>query len=446
MPVLPKIPQYITVHLGLPDSNVGNITIPFTSYIKNVASNELYPTWPENALRANILAQISFALNRVYTEFYRSRGYDFDITNTTARDQIYVLGGNVYDNVSLLVDTLFNDYIVRQGSIEPLFAAFCDGAQTQCAGLSQWGSVTLAEQGYIPYAILQHYYGNDINIVFDAPVGDAVPSYPGRPLRRGAYGQDVRTIQQQLRRIRRNFPALPEAPLNSVFDAATEAAVRGFQEVFNLTADGIVGKATWYKIKEVWGGVKRLSDLGSEGLTITEAQRVFPTVLRYGDSGTGVRTVQYYLAFLGFFLPQLPPIAITGTFDTATRDAVYAFQRYSGLSVDGIVGRDTWNALQDDYESLLRNLPQEYQQFLQEIYPGNFLVQGDTGESVVQLQRNLRRIAAADSAIPSVNVTGVFDAATAAAVRAMQRQLGYDPNGAVGPLLWREIMVRGSGL
>lgn len=446
MPVMPRVPEYITVHLGLPDSNVGNITIPFSSYIKNVASHELYPTWPENALRANILAQISFALNRVYTEFYPTRGYDFDITSTTARDQIYVLGGNIFDNISRIVDTIFNDYIVRQGSIEPLFAAFCDGVQTQCAGLSQWGSVALAEQGYIPYAILQHYYGSDINIVFDAPVGETVPSYPGRPLRRGDLGQDVRTIQQQLRRIRRNYPALPQAPLSNVFDLPTETAVKAFQGVFNLDPDGIVGKATWYKIKEVWGGVKRLSELASEGLTITEAQRVFPAVLRYGDRGDGVRTVQYYLAFLGYFLPSLPPITITGTFDDATRDAVYAFQNSSVLTVDGIVGRDTWNALQEDYSALIRELPQEYQAFLDEIYPGRFLVQGDTGPSVVQLQRNLQRIAQENEAIPSVAVTGVFDEATTAAVRAMQGQLGLDRSGAVGPILWREIMTQGSPL
>ncbi|MBQ3548322.1 MAG: peptidoglycan-binding protein [Oscillospiraceae bacterium] len=446
MPVLPKIPETITVHLGLPDSNAGNITIPFTSYIKNVASNELYPTWPENALRANIYAQISFALNRIYTEFYPSRGYDFDITSTTARDQIYVLGGNVYENISRLVDNMFNDYIVRQGNIEPLFAAFCDGAQTQCAGLSQWGSVSLAEQGYIPYAILQHYYGSNINLVFDAPVGESVPSYPGRPLRRGDFGQDVRTIQQQLLRIRRNYPALPAPNLNSLYDTATEEAVRGFQEVFNLQSDGIVGKSTWYKIKAVWGGVKQLSELGSEGLTITEAQRVFPAVLRYGDRGVGVRTVQYYLAFLGFFLPALPSITMTGVFDDATRDAVYAFQRSSGLAVDGIVGRDTWNALQRDYESLLRELPEEYREFLNEIYPGRFLVQGDTGQSVVQLQTNLQRIAGKDNTIPTVSVTGTFDAATATAVRAMQRQLGLDPTGAVGPIVWREIMTRGNDL
>lgn len=447
MPPLPVVPEYITVHLGLPDSDAGNITIPFASYIKNVASNELYPTWPENALRANILAQISFALNRIYTEYYPSRGYDFDITSTTARDQIYVLGGNVYENISQLVDNIFNNYIVRQGNIEPLFAAFCDGAQTQCAGLSQWGSVALAEQGYIPYAILQHYYGSDINIVFDAPVGQNIPSYPGRPLRRGSVGQDVRIIQQQLNRIRRNYPAIPLiSPVSNVFDEDTEAAVRVFQEVFNLQPDGIVGKATWYKIKEVWGGVKQLSELASEGITITEAQRVFPTVLRYGDSGVGVRTIQYYLAFLSFFLPSLPPITITGTFDSATRDAVYAFQNYSGLMVDGIVGRDTWNALQDDYDAIIRDLPQEYQSFLAEIYPGRFLVEGDTGESVVQIQRNLQRIAAEDSSIPVVSVTGTFDAATAAAVRALQRQLGLDQTGAVGPILWREIMTRGSGL
>ena len=151
MPVYPVVPTSITVHLGLPDSSAPNVTVPFTSYIKNVASHELYPTWPEAALRANIMAQISFALNRVYTEFYRSQGYDFDITSTTQRDQAYVSGGNVFENISQIVDDIFNNYIVRQGSVEPLFAAFCDGVRTLCSGLSQWGSVDLAEAGYIPY-------------------------------------------------------------------------------------------------------------------------------------------------------------------------------------------------------------------------------------------------------------------------------------------------------
>ena len=403
MPTYPIVPTSITVHLGLPDSNAPNVTVPFTSYIKNVASHELYPTWPEAALRANIMAQISFALNRVYTEFYRSRGYDFDITSTTQRDQAYVSGGNVFENISQIVDDIFNNYIVRQGSVEPLFAAFCDGIRTRCNGLSQWGSVDLAEAGYIPYEILQYYYGDDINIVFDAPVADNIPSYPGRPLERGSYGQSVRTIQQQLNRIHENYPGIPViSPVSNAFDRNTEDAVREFQRVFNLDADGIVGKATWYKIKEVWTGVKQLSELASEGLTLTEVQPAFPEVLRYGDEGAAVSTVQYYLAFLGYFLPELPQIALTGVFDDATRDAVYTFQSLYGLPVDGVVGRDTWNRLLNVYDQVLRDLPQDYQNYIEQVYPGRFLVLGDEGRAVRQFQENVRKIAAQDPAIPTV--------------------------------------------
>lgn len=447
MPTLPVVPTTITIHLGLPDSSAPNVTIPFTSYIKNVASHELYPTWPEAALRANILAQISFALNRVYTEFYRSRGYPFDITASTQRDQAYVSGGSVFENISRIVDDIFNDYIVRQGSVEPLFAAFCDGIRTQCSGLSQWGSVALAEEGRVPYEILQHYYGDNINLVFDAPVGDSIPSYPGRPLERGAYGQSVRTIQQQLNRIHRNYPGIPLiTPVSNLFDRSTEEAVREFQRVFNLSADGIVGKATWYKIKEVWAGVKQLSELTSEGLTLTEIQPAFPEVLRLGDTGVEVSAVQYYLAFLGYFLAELPEIAITGSFDEATRDVVFTVQQVYGLPVDGVVGRDTWNVLLNVYDQLLRDLPQDYQRYAAQIYPGRFLAVGDEGRAVRQLQQNLQRIAAQDPAIPTVTVDGVFGENTRRAVLALQRQLGMEETGTVGPVLWTRAADAASGL
>lgn len=446
MPVTPVIPQYVTVHLGRPDQAAANVTVPFTDYIKNVASHEIYPTWPESAIRANILAQISYTLNRVYTEYYRSRGYDFDVTNNTQFDQAYVPGGDIFENISRITDEIFNNYIVRQGNIEPLFAAFCDGIRTQCNGLSQWGSVALAEQGLVPYEILQYYYGNNIDIVTNAPVGGNTPSYPGRPLRRGSAGEDVRTIQRQLNRIAVNYPAIPLSPTSGIFDQATENAVRAFQGIFNLAVDGIVGKATWYRIKQVWAGVKQLSDLASEGLTLSEAQRIFPEALRYGDRGGGVQVVQYYLAFLGFFLPQLPPIEVTGVFDDATRDAVYTFQSYAGLPIDGVVGRDTWDALQDNYAQVVNNLPAQYQQYLSQIYPGRYLVVGDRGESVRQLQQSLRRIAQSDPSIPLIEVDGVYGPATQAAVLAMQRQLGLEPTGAVGPILWQAIMTRGSVL
>ncbi len=442
----PVVPEYITVHLGPPNEAAENVTVPFTSYIKNVASSEVYPTWPENALRANILAQISVALNRVYTEYYRSRGYDFDITSSTRYDQAFVPGRSTFENIDRLVDDIFNNYIVRQGNVEPLYAQFCDGVRTQCAGLSQWGSVDLAEQGMTPYEILQYYFGDNINIVFNAPVGDGTPSYPGRPLSRGSVGEDVRTIQQQLNRIRRNYPAIPRiSEVSNVFDAETEAAVRAFQSVFNLESDGIVGKATWYKIKMIYNGVKSLSEITSEGLTISEAQRVYPEVLRLGDTGLNVETVRFYLAFLGYFLPQLPPIPITDTFDEAMLDAVYAFQSAYGLTVDGVVGRNTWNALQNVYEQTLYTLPADYQEFAREVYPGRFLVLGDTGPEVTLLQTRLNQMAAQNSALPTVTVDGVFGQETARAVRAVQRSLGYSATGAVGPVLWSYIITQGQG-
>lgn len=206
---LPVIPKFITVHLGRPDQPAENIRVSFADYIKNVASSEIYPTWPESAIRANILAQISYALNRIYTEYYPSRGYDFDITSSTQYDQKFIPNRDIFENISQIVDDIFNDYVVRQGSVQPYFTQYCSGTTTTCEGLSQWGTVALAEEGLVPYEILQRYYGDDINIVFNAPVAGIERSYPGAPLRLGSAGEDVRIIQRQLNRIADNYPAIP---------------------------------------------------------------------------------------------------------------------------------------------------------------------------------------------------------------------------------------------
>lgn len=440
------IPPFVTVHLGRPDAPAENVTVPFADYIKNVASSEIYPTWPESALRANILAQISYTLNRIYTEYYRSRGYDFDITSTTQFDHAFKPNREIYENISEITDDVFNNYIVRQGNVEPLFAQFCDGIRTKCNGLSQWGSVDLANQGYTPFEILQYYYGDNIGIVDNAPVGNNIESYPGVPLRRGSAGEDVLILKRELNRIGKNYPAIPKInDLDATFDVETENAVRKFQNIFNLTSDGIVGKSTWYKIKEIYAGVKRLSELTSEGLTISEAERRFPNALGIGDSGIGVITLQYYLAFLGYFYPQLPPIEITGVFDEATRDAVFTFQNVYGLPIDGLVGRNTWNKITEVYNSTVNELPADYRSVLGEPFPGRFLVEGDEGDNVRLIQRNLNNISLSDPAIPPVAVTGVFDAETAAAVRALQSQLGLEATGTVGPAVWSEIITRGGG-
>ena len=246
MPQTPTIPETITVHLGRPEENARNVTLPFLDYVANVASSEIYPTWPENAIRANMYAQISFVLNRIYTEYYRSRGYDFDITNSTSIDQYFVEGRDIFDNIKQIAGELFNDYIVRQGSVEPLFATYCDGVEVTCRGLSQWGSVDLAEQGLSPYEILTYYFGNDINIVQNAPITNTDESAPTVALRVGSANDDVRTLQLRLNRISANYPSIPKiAVVDGIYGTDTEAAVRRFQEIFNLTADGIVGKSTW---------------------------------------------------------------------------------------------------------------------------------------------------------------------------------------------------------
>lgn len=444
---IPTVPRQITVHLGAPNANAENITLPFNEYIKNVASSEIYPTWPKEAIIANILAQISFTLNRIYTEYYRSRGYDFDITSTTQYDHAFKKNGEIFSNISQTVDEIFNNYIVRDGNIEPLFAQFCDGVRTRCNGLSQWGSVELANSGMTALEILKSYYGDNISLVTDAPVGENIPSYPGTPLSRGDFGEEVYRIKIQLNRIGKNYPAIPEIPYtNAAFDAPTEEAVKAFQKIFNLTPDGIVGKSTWYKIKEIYAGVKQLSELTGEGLTISEAQRVYPRALVPGTAAEAVRTVQYYLSFLSFFFENIDFVPLTGVFDAETERAVRAFQETYGLTVDGIVGRQTWNKLTSVYNDIVSSLPADYQTVLGTVFPGKMIVLGDSGDSVRIIQENLNNIAEYDPAIPKVNVTGVYDDATLSAVAVLQAQIGREPSGAVDPIIWSEIITRGSGI
>ena len=447
MAATPVIPQTITVHLGRPNTPAPNVTVPFTEYIKNVASNEIYPTWPESAIRANILAQITFALNRVYTEYYRSRGYDFDITDNTSIDQKFVYGGEIYDNISRIVDEIFNNYIVRPGSVEPIYAQFCDGYTTFCNGLSQWGTVTLANQGYTPIQILRYYYGDDIAIVYNAEVGGNTESYPGVALRRGSFGDDVLTIKRELNRIAKNYPAIPIVNGNTgVYDLETENAVRAFQQIFSLDPDGVVGKATWYKIKQIFAGVKRLSEITSEGLTLSEVEKRYTREMSIGSRGADVEALQYYLAFLGYFYPELPPIPITGFFGELTRDAVYTFQNNYGLPVTGVVDANVFFAIEQAYRDAVKDLPPSYRTAIGEPYPGRFIIEGDRGESVRIIQRYLNVVAQGNPAVPAVAVDGIFGPRTKAAVIAFQRSLGIEQNGAVGPAEWAELVIRGNNL
>ncbi len=436
---LPVIPETITVHLGSPGSYAENVTVSFPDYIKNVASSEIYPTWPEEAIRANILAQISFALNRVYTEYYRSRGYNFDITNSTALDQSFVKGRDIFENISQIVDEIFNTYLVRDGFVQPLFAVYCDGANTVCEGLSQWGSVALAEEGLSAYDILGYYYGDDITLV-QAPVANITESLPPVPLAYGSIGNDVREIQLRLNRIADDYPSIPKIyPPDGVFGTTTEDAVKAFQRIFNLTQDGIVGKATWYKIIYIYNAVKRLNELVSEGLTYTDVERPLPETLVIGSTGPLVEIVQYLLQTISAFTNTIPLTPLDGIYGESTAEAVRAFQTEWGLPVTGEVDLVTWEKLYDVYRADVATVPETTFSNLARPFPGLTLRLGSRAEDVRYLQEYINTIADAYSEVPHIPVTGVFDEDTQNAIFTIQSLLGIPITGLVGVRTWEAI-------
>ncbi len=434
----PFIPETITVHLGFPDSNAPDVVVDFASYVKNVASSEIYPTWNVSALRANIYAIVSFALNRIYTEWYRSRGYDFDITSTTQFDQKFINGREYFENISYLVDELFNDYVRRKGRVEPLFTAFCNGTTTTCDGLSQWGSQYLAERGYNSLEILKYYYGDDIEIVQNAPVRSAIQSYPGIELKNGSFGNDVKYVQVWLNRISRNFPAIPKIPAaDGVFDTATEAAVRKFQQVFGLEVTGVVNAATWYKITYIFTSVKRLAELDSEGVRFEEISPQFREELSIGMQSIEVSMLQYYLAVIGAYYEAVMPVEITGYFGEQTERSVKSFQRVFGLPQTGVVDRATRNDLFRAYQGIVESVPPQYTYVA--LYPNTVLREGASGESVKIIQQYLTYINRSYPNIPAVSDTGYFGPLTRQSVTAFQRQFGIDPSGIVGAVTWDRI-------
>ncbi len=437
---VPYIPETVTVHLGEPSQEAPNVTVSFPDYIKNVASSEIYPTWPESALRANILAEISFALNRIYTEYYRSRGYSFNITNSTARDQSFINGRNTFSNISELVDEIFNDYLRRQGFVEPLFAQYCNGTTVTCDGLSQWGSVTLAEEGQNSVEILRHYYGEDIEIVTNAPVMGLTSSPPTRLLRLGSTGNDVFLLQLRLNRISKNFPSIPKIPApDGYFGAETANAVREFQSIFDLAVDGIVGKATWYRVQQIYAGVKSLNDLDSEGISYEEISRVYPENLSPGAVGEEVRTAQYMLSVIRQYEDTVPPFAINGVYDSETEEAVKGFQLTYGLPDTGIIDERTYARIFDVYNAIFLSLPDSLFENTARPYPGYPLDEGMTNDAVRYLQEYLNVIAKALPEVPAVEESGSFDSETDASVRAFQKLVGLPVTGRVNARTWEAI-------
>ena len=437
----PIVPNNITVHLGKPDEAVRDVTVSFTEYISNVASNELYPTWPVEALKANIYAIISFTLNRIYNEWYRSKGYNFDITSSPAYDQTFKYGSSTYENISNMVEDIFNNYVVKNGQVQPYFTRYCDGRQTTCNGLSQWGSVSLANQGKNYLEILKYYYGNDISIKYNAVVGDISLGYPGYPIGLGNVGNPVIAIQRDLKRIRANYPAIPIIQDKyGIYNEETENAVKKFQEIFNLPITGIVDKATWYKIKYVYTSVKKLADLYSEGISEREANFLYQDELKYGDTGIEVQYIHYYLDAIAFLDPDIPRLPTNSIYNNNTISMVKAFQSKYNLPVTGVFTYTDWNVLRNVYKKLLETYNGDYSDYINELYPDYFLTRGSSGEDVLRLQKFLYKICEYDHSIPGVRVNGLFDELTEKSVLKLQKDYGFDVNGIVGPLLWRKVV------
>jgi peptidoglycan hydrolase-like protein with peptidoglycan-binding domain len=441
------IPEFITVHLGVPTNTAArNVRVRFPDYIKNVTSSEIYSTWPRNSLYANIYAIITFALNRIYTEWYRSRGYNFDITNSTRYDQAYREGGPVFENISRIVDEVFNTFAHRQGFVNPFFTQFCNGTTATCPGLSQWGTVTLANQGRSPLDILRYYYPRDLILTTSSNIGGIVESFPGTALRRGSTGESVRHMQNFLNRIRVNYPAIPRiSNPNGVFGVDTENSVKTFQRIFNLTQDGIVGRATWNYIVRIFVAITRLAELDSEGVRIDIGANPPNVTLSLNSRGSNVLQLQFILNTLANHYSSVPYVIMDSVFDNVTRNSVIEFQRNFGLRADGIVGPNTWNKLYEVFRGVRQNVnvpqPPPTPPTSPNIpFPGTLLRLGSRGDSVRLMQSYLNTIRVVFGSIPLLTVDGVFGPMTENAVRIFQNMFGLVGDGIIGPITWGKIV------
>ncbi len=454
------VPEFIVVHLGRPEAAAQNVTVSFPDYVKNVASSEIYPTWPQSALLANIYAIISFALNRIFLEYYRAQGYNFDITNSTSIDQSYVQGRNIFSNISDLVDEVFNNYVRIIGRLEPLSTRFCNGTTVTCSGLSQWGTVDLAEQNYSTFDILRYYYGDNIEIVYNAPVGGLSPSYPETPLRLGDVNVNVFNAQILLNRISDNYPAIPKIyPVDGVFDEEMEQAIIKFQQIFKLNADGVIGKQTWYKMAYLFTGILQLTELESEGVILSQYPKFAPvegnmaiqaagemkkegssnTILySEGDTGEQIQIIQYWLGWISAFFITVPYVPISGVYDASTTNAVLQFQKEFSLPQTGDVNLATWDALYSVYAGILDDSREHIDAGLIQRLDAPLKL-GDSGSQVTELQRKLNTARNLYPEIPGILETGSFGQRTRIGVQILQRKYGLTANGVVDKETWNKI-------
>jgi len=445
------LPEFVRVKLGLPTSSAQVVRVPFIDYIKNVTSSEIFDHWPRNSMVANIHVIVTFLLNRIYSEWYPSRGYNFDITSTTQHDQRFIFGRNIFANISRTVDEFFNTFARRIGFANPYFTEYCNGTTATCRGLSQWGTVTLSNRGFTPLQILRYYYHNDMALETTDVFQGVASSYPGLPLTIGSQGPSVLRIQNFLNRIRTNFPAIPQInPADGVFRADTAAAVRAFQQAMNLRpVDGIVGPATWNLITQRYVAVIRLSELNGEAERIGLSPNPPTVIVRQGDRGVHVAHVQYILDVLSRYYSNIPSVIRDSNFGPNTRNAVIAFQRMQGITADGIVGPVTWNRLYAAYRGL-SNIPQPPQPpppgpgtpppGNTRPYPGSPIREGARGENVRFIQESINLVRQVYTNLPALNEDGIFGPNTRNAVIAFQHQFALVPDGIVGPMTWAKLM------
>jgi peptidoglycan hydrolase-like protein with peptidoglycan-binding domain len=446
-----NIVDKIVVHLGKPDEPAENVTINFIDYIKNVASSELYPTWPEEALRANIYAIVSITLNRLFTQWYRAQGYNFDITNSTQFDQAFVKDRGTFENVDEIVNEIFDEYIRREGNIEPLFAQYCDGRISQCDGMYQWGSVDLANQGYTPLEILQYYYGNNIEIVTAVPLDTIDGSFRGSPISKGDSGVDVLVLQYRLNRISNNFPAIPKIPaMTGYYGDFTEAAVTQFQTIFKLNPTGIVNRGTWYEIRHIFNAVTKISELASKGLSQENISRQFSGILIEGEATPRILLLQFFLNLLSSFYASIPSVVIDGYFGPETRTALIEFQKTMNLPMTGLVDQTTWDIMYRSILGIVTTIPPsvlsippvlldineysgvDYERGMGTEYPGVFVIQ----ELLAYISSNIPDI----TYVPYNLVDGVFGPITESAVITFQQYYGLEPTGIVNETTWNKLV------
>ena len=398
--------------------------------------------WPEQALRANIHCQISLALNRIYTEWYPSKGYSFNITNSTSYDQYYVHGRTVFDVMVRLTDDIFNTYIRKTGTVNPYYAEYCDGKSVTCPGLKQWGTLTLANQGRSALSILKYYYGSNIEIIRTNNIQSIPQSYPGSPIRQGDSGTAVFTLQRQLNRITKDYPFLGLLTVDGIFGRKMTETVKKFQKQFNLTADGVVGRSTWYKISYIYVSVKDLAELTSEGETFSGtlpdgSWNFGSSVLKQGSTGSEVEQMQFWLSTLAQYESSIPSVTVDGVYGSGTAAAVRAFQRLYGLTVDGIVGRKTWDSLYGKASALRSSGPVVTLKRLP--YPGTPLTVGTDSSAVLYYTLLLQRIAYYYDSVASPALSRQYTQETADATASAQELLGLPATGVADAETWTAV-------